>query len=83
MKHRFLLLTLCLAIVAAIPCDLRADGNPAKTHQAAQTPPIELGTSGSLSTEARRGTGMGGRCGAFTLGSAVTCDGRLHILGTN
>jgi hypothetical protein len=54
-----------------------------KDHQAPQTLPILLGTSGSTATDFGNLTGGVGSCNVVTLGSAVTCNGELYILTTN
>jgi hypothetical protein len=72
--HGTLALTLTLLALAAGP--LLADNGP--QHQAVQSLPIKLGTSGGSSVDASNAFCCGG-----TFGSAVTYDGQLAILSNN
>jgi hypothetical protein len=66
-----------MAAIASLSAQVAlADGGA--LHQAKQTPPIKLGTSGGSSADVSRAFCCGG-----TLGAAVFLDGQLAILGNN
>ena len=58
-------------------------GDGGRDHRALQPLPIRLGTSGSVVGDLRSTTGTGRDCFAATLGSAIYCNGVLHILSNN
>jgi hypothetical protein len=73
-RHRILALSAVLLVLA--PGSSRADGGAA--HRTKQALPIKLGTSGGSVADSSKAFCCGG-----TLGSAVMCNGTLHVLSNN
>jgi hypothetical protein len=76
MTSRPLLVLSSVVVLLASPVPGDADGGAA--HRAKQTLPIQLGTSGGSVTDSSKAFCCGG-----TLGSAVLCNGTVHILSNN